>query len=140
METQEITNKYKEVKLNLTTIKNKSYNDIDEFLDKINLIKRNINKLTISVNELNDLLLLVSDNDKLIIYDLKKEFNNLIVTLNTTYLNYNNSEYKKGIIKALDDFKLAISNFSEIIEDTTFFFEADNDKELSDIFNKMLMN
>ena len=37
METQEITNKYKEVKLNLTTIKNKSYNDIDEFLDKINL-------------------------------------------------------------------------------------------------------
>ncbi len=137
METIEIKNKYKEIKSNLTTIKNKSYNDIDEFLDRINLLKRNINKLTISVNELNDLLFSVSDNDKLIIYDLRKEYISLIDKLNITYLEYEGSEYQKGIIKVLQDFRLSISNFNEIIDDTIFFFEADNDKELSEIFNKI---
>lgn len=137
METIEIKNKYKEIKSNLTTIKNKSYNDIDVFLDRVNLLKRNIIKLTISVNELNDLLFSVSDNDKLIIYNLRKEYKSLIDALNFTYLKYENSEYKEGIIKVLQGFRLAISNFAEIIDDTIFFFEADNNKELADIFNKI---
>ena len=131
--------KYKEIETNIISVKEKSTeNEINQFLDKINLVKRFVNKITISVNEMDDILYAMLNEEKKLIYSDRNDFKKLIKQLKSVYTEIKESNFYLGTKTVLSEMKLAISNFEEIIDDVIFFYEAQNNEDYNDIFSKII--